>query len=163
MIISDYISTRKKLISIPFALCVCLGIISFVLSTLKYIDLYSLIVDYNVFICGLLGFTLASFTLFLSNENKIKELKGFRTKRKINERDISLFKLVCIEFSFLLLTETIICGVFFISKILNPLMSKCVSTFVADFFNAIYVIAFFGCLSMTIKTINSIYNIASKE
>lgn len=163
MIISDYISTRKKLFSIPFIVCITIGGVSIVLSTYEYIDLYSIIVEYNTFICVLLGFTLASFTLFLSNEDKIKELKEFQTKREINGKKISLFKLVCIEFSFLLFVETFVCCSFFISGIFNPLTRTYIPTIIADFFNGIYIIAFFGCFYMTIKTIKNIYLIASKE
>ncbi|GEM_PF-3639563 len=163
MIIPDYICTRNKLISGGTLICLILGVVVMLLAFYNQINLYEIISEYNIFICSLLGFTLASFTLFLSNEAKIKELKSFKTKKQIGSKNISLYRLVCIDFSFLLYVETVMCILYFASQIFNPLCCIYIPKYFADICNSIYVFMFFSCIRITIHTINDIYNIASKE
>lgn len=163
MIIPDFISTRQKLITFNSILILLLSLCAVIFSYLDLVNVCEIIDGCNTFICSLLGFTLASFTVFLSNESKIKEMKSFKTEKEIGNKKISLYKLVCVDFSFLLYVETIMCILYFVSKLFNPLCCVHIPKLVADIFNGIYILMFFSCIIMTINTIKDMYNIASKD
>ncbi len=163
MIIPDFLSTKNKIITVKNGLLFFVSLCAVFFSCYDFISLYEIIEEFNEFICGLLGFTLASYTVFLSNESKIKETKSFRTEKKVGNKKISLYRLICIDFSILLLLETVMCIFYYVSKIFNPICGEYMPKIVADLFNGIYVFAFFYCICMTIHAINDMYNIASKE
>lgn len=161
MIILDCISiivfSRSKIIG-------AVALFSFAMITSFFNEaIYEEIKDFQVFLSALLGFTLASFTLFLSNENKIKELKEFKTKREINGRVISLYRLIVIEFCSLLVLETTICGAYYTARLVAPLVINLIPDILIGVGNAFYIFAFIICLYLIINTISDIYNISSKE
>ena len=118
-VIVDYFSTLNRRIAIyEWGIPIFIGITSGVLS-MKYNNevLYNIIQNSVPIIATLLGFTLAALTLFLTGNSKIEETKNFITKKKISGKPISLYRLIIVSYSYLILVETILCVGFYIASL----------------------------------------------
>lgn len=160
-VIVDYFSTLNRRIAIyEWGIPIFIGITSGVLS-MKYNNevLYNIIQNSVPIIATLLGFTLAALTLFLTGNSKIEEAKKFITKKKISGEPISLYRLVVVNYSYLILVETVLCISFYIAS-LFPYLSNNYACMIA---NVIFIIAMFNVLFSTIRGITDLYFIITKR
>ena len=103
-IVADYFSTLNKRIAfyewgIPILLGIVGGVLSFIHNDKV---LYTIIQSSVPIIATLLGFTLAALTLFLTGNSKIEEAKSYLTDKKISGKTISLYRLVVVNYSYLI-------------------------------------------------------------
>ena len=106
----------------------------------------------------LLGFTLAALTLLLSSD-KMTEAKEYKIDRKFHNRQATLYDLVIISYTYLIVIEGILCLSFFIAKLFGFLY---IEKF-AIILNAIYIVLLFNILLTTIRTITDMYFILIKR
>jgi hypothetical protein len=162
LIFLDYFSTiDKKLIIYEWIipLAIALGAYCLLSHQDTYYDIYEFIVDSMQVIATLLGFTLAALTLFLTNNSQICEMKKFKTKKIIDGKEISLYRLLTMNYSYLIVVETIMCASFYIGKLFSPICSQSF----ANFLNTIFIWLFFHILLLTIRTVVDLYFVVSKE
>lgn len=136
-----------------------MGIISFVLSWyIEVVDLYEFICEVIGIISVLLGFTLAALTLFLTN-SQIERTKEYTTDKSIRGKNVSLYRLLIINYSYLIVVESILCICFYTGKLFSAFIPYTLSTIL----NSLFIILVFNILLMTIRTISDLYFIISKE
>lgn len=160
-VIVDYFSTLNRRIAIyEWGIPIFIGIASGVLS-MKYNNevLYNIIQNSVPIIATLLGFTLAALTLFLTGNSKIEEAKKFITKKKISGEPISLYRLIVVSYSYLILIETILCIGFYIAS-LFPYNN---SLYICTISNTIFIIVMFNTFFSTIRSISDLYFIITKK
>ena len=160
-VIVDYFSTLNKRIAIyEWGLPILLGITSGILSFVNNNNvLYNIIQNSEPIIATLLGFTLAALTLFLTGNSKIEETKNFITKKKISGKPISLYRLIIVSYSYLILVETILCVGFYIASLFpyNTNLYICITA------NSIFIIVMFNTFFTTIRSISDLYFIITKK
>lgn len=160
-VIVDYFSTLNRRIAIyEWGIPIFIGITSGVLSV-KYNNnevLYTIIQNSVPIIATLLGFTLAALTLFLTGNSKIEEAKKFITEKKISGKPISLYRLIVVSYSYLILIETILCIGFYIAS-LFPYNN---SLYICIISNTIFIIVMFNTFFATIRSITDLYFIITK-
>ena len=161
LVIADYFSTlNKRIVIYEWGLPMLLGIMSGVFSFINNDNvLYDIIQNSVPIIATLLGFTLAALTLFLTGNSKIEEAKNYITNKKILGKAISLYRLIVVNYSYLILVETILCISFYIASLFPYLNNK----FACTTANVIFIIAMFNMLFSTIRSITDLYFIITKE
>ena len=160
-LIIDYFSTIDRRIFIyEWLIPIAIGIVSlfFSIST-EVVDLYGFTNGVIGFISVLLGFTLAALTLFLTGNTHIERTKQYITDKTIRGKKISLHRLLVVNYSYLIVIESILCICFYIGNLFSFLCS----TTLALGLNSIFIILFFNILLTTIRTITDLYFIISKE
>lgn len=160
-VIGDYISTLTKRVAIyEWGIPVVLGITSGVLSYLNDANLlYNVIQSAVPIIATLLGFTLAALTLFLTGNSKIEDAKKYLTEKKVSGKRISLYKLIVISYSYLILIETILCIGYYIG-ILFPFISN---MYVCVGLNTIFIVLMLNVLFSTIRSITDLYFVITRH
>lgn len=160
-VIVDYYSTLTKRIAIyEWGIPISLGTISGILALINNDNaIYDIIENSVPVIATLLGFTLAALTLFLTGNTKIEDAKSYITDKKISGKQISLYRLVIINYSYLILVETILSISFYIAS-LFPYLSNKYACIIA---NVIFIIAMFNTLFSTIRSITDLYFIITKK
>ena len=160
-VIGDYISTLTKRVAIyEWGIPVVLGIASGVLSYLNDTNLlYNVIQSAVPIIATLLGFTLAALTLFLTGNSKIEDAKKYKTEKKISGKKISLYKLIVVSYSYLILIETILCIGYYIG-ILFPFINN---VYVCVGFNTIFIVLMLNVLFSTIRSITDLYFVITRH
>lgn len=154
-VILDYFSTLTKKEKwfewgIPIFLSVVGGIIcvSFNLPIQ-----YDIIKEIITFLGVLLGFTLASLTLLLSNDKVRTSTQQYSTQRKIRGKAISLYRLIVVSFSYLIIMETLLCTLYYIGKLFSYFyIGQC-----SIIPNTIFIILAFNTLLSTIRTTTMLY------
>lgn len=106
----------------------------------------------------LLGFTLAALTLLLSID-KMKEAREYKIDRIIHNRQATLYDLIIISYTYLIVVEGILCLSFFIARMFDFLYIEKI----AIALNAIYIVLLFNVLLATIRTITDMYFILIKH
>ena len=161
LVIADYISTlNKRILIYEWGLPILLGITSGILSFVNNNNvLYNIIQNSVPIIATLLGFTLAALTLFLTGNAKIEEAKSYLTDKKISGQPISLYRLVVVNYSYLILVETFLCISFYIASLFPYLSNK----YVCMIANMFFIIAMFNTLFSTIRSITDLYFIIIKK
>lgn len=161
LVIADYFSTlNRRIVFFEWGIPILLGITSGILSFVYNDEVLYNIIQSSVPIIGtLLGFTLAALTLFLTGNSKLEEAKTFITKKKISGKPISLYRLIVVSYSYLILTETILCISFYIAS-LFPYVSN---QYVCTIANAVFVIIMFNTFFSTIRCITDLYFIITKK
>lgn len=159
-ILIDYFSSLNKRIAIyewviPIVLSVVIGLSAIYFDNIKLP--YEVIKELIVFITTLLGFTLAALTLFLTG--KIEKTKKYLTDKVIRGKNISLYRLTVISYSYIIIIETFLCLSFFVSKAINLTIDSYVALSINCFFFALT----FNALLATIRTITDLYLIIIKE
>lgn len=154
-VIVDYISTLTKRVALyEWGIPVVLGITSGVLSYLKDANLlYNVIQSAVPIIATLLGFTLAALTLFLTGNSKIEDAKKYMTEKKVSGKRISLYKLIVISYSYLILIETILC----IGYYIGSLFPFIYNIYVCVSLNTIFIVLMLNVLLSTIRSITDLY------
>lgn len=160
-VIGDYISTLTKRVALyEWGIPVVLGITSGVLSYLNDDNLlYNVIQSAVPIIATLLGFTLAALTLFLTGNSKIEDAKKYMTEKKVAGKKISLYKLIVISYSYLILIETILCIGYYIG-ILFPFVNN---TYVCVGINSIFIVLMLNVLLSTIRSITDLYFVITRH
>ena len=160
-VIVDYFSTLNRRIAfyewgVPILLGIASGVLSFI-----YNDevLYSIIQSSVPIIATLLGFTLAALTLFLTGNSKIEEAKSNNTDKKISGKPISLYRLIVVSYSYLILVETVLCISFYIAS-LFPYVSN---LYICSIANSVFIIVMFNTFFSTIRCITDLYFIITKK
>jgi hypothetical protein len=161
LVIFDYISTLTKRVAIyEWGIPLFLGITSGVFSYLNDINLlYNVIQSAVPIITTLLGFTLAALTLFLTGNTKIEDAKKYMTEKKISGKRISLYKLIVISYSYLILIETILCIGYYIG-ILFPFINN---IYVCVGLNTIFIVLMLNVLFSTIRSITDLYFVITRH
>ncbi len=160
-LILDYFSTiNKRIFVYEWGIPLIIGIISFFLSwKIGKPDLYPFIEETIGFIATLLGFTLAALTLFLTSNSQLEKSKEYITDKIIRGKKISLHRLLIVNYSYLIIIESIICICFYIGKLFSFVCSGLLSTIL----NSLFIVILFHILLMTIRTITDLYFVISKE
>lgn len=158
-VIADYFSTLDKRSFIyDWGIAIFIGCASALGNLVGKIDLYVFVNNAHSFITTLLGFTLAALALFLTNNATIDNLKKIITTKTIRGENISLYKLLLINFSYSIIVESILCIGFYIGGIFSFIDSL----YIPIIINSIYVICLFNILLLTIRCITDLYLILSK-
>lgn len=118
---------------------------------------YLFIKDVITFIETLLGFTLAALTLLLSNSRMEEKTRSYPTKRTIRGKHISMYELIVVFYSYLIVSETILCVFYYVAS-LFPTIDIGI---MADVFNTIFIIGVFHVLFTTIRTVSNLYFVAT--
>lgn len=160
-IIIDYFSTldRRTVIYewlIPIVIGVVGGIMSYIFEDVL---LYDIIENSIQIIVTLLGFTLATLTLFLTGNSKVEETKKYLIPKKIRGKNISLYRFIIISYSYLIVLETILCIGYYIAK-LFPYIDNVYTCLII---NTLFIILMFNLLFTTIRSISDLYFIITKE
>lgn len=160
-VIGDYISTLTKRVALyEWGIPVVLGITSGVLSYLNDANLlYNVIQSAVPIIATLLGFTLAALTLFLTGNSKIEDAKKYMTEKKVSGKRISLYKLIVISYSYLILIETILCIGYYIG-ILFPFIYN---IYVCVGLNTIFIVLMLNVFLSTIRSITDLYFVITRH
>lgn len=160
-IIGDYISTLTKRVALyEWGIPVVLGITSGVLSYLNDANLlYNVIQSAVPIIATLLGFTLAALTLFLTGNSKIEDAKKYMTEKKVSGKRISLYKLIVISYSYLILIDTILCIGYYIG-ILFPFIYN---IYVCVGLNTIFIVLMLNVFLSTIRSITDLYFVITRH
>lgn len=160
-VILDYFSTLTKSERIfEWGIPSILGVLGAVICLLYNPQMqYNLIKEIVPFLGTLLGFTLASLTLLLSNDNVKSTTQQCSTERKIRGKTISLYVLVVVSFSYLIIMETILCVLYYMGRLFNDFdFGKW-----AIIVNAIFIILSFNILLATIRTTTMLYFIVLRK
>lgn len=160
-VIGDYISTLSKRVALyEWGIPVALGITSGFLSYLNDANLlYNVIQNAVPIIATLLGFTLAALTLFLTGNSKIEDAKKYMTEKKVLGKRISLYKLIVISYSYLILIETILCIGYYIGS-LFPFINN---IYVCVGLNTIFIVLMLNVLLSTIRSITDLYFVITRH
>lgn len=153
----DYFKTiNRKIFCFELGIPIILGSFCILLSFFKPQDI--VIEDFikdSISILGvLLGFTLTALTIFVSGgNNQINKTKEFMTDYFIDKARISLYRLLIINYSYLIIVEAILCICYFIGKLFSPLCSHTTS----NVLNSLYIIGVCHILFLTIRSITDLY------
>ena len=159
-IILDYLSTlNRKIFIYEWGIPILLGCTSGYLYVYQEINLYLFVAESITFIATLLGFTLATLTLFLTNNSHLEKIKQLDSRKKVRGQPISLYRLLVINYSYLIIIESILCISFYIGKLFSPI---CIGEFSMTL-NCIYITITFHILFMTIRSITDLYFVVSRE
>lgn len=155
----DYFSTLKKKeglfeLMIPFLI----GIGSLCYSAITNSNSqYQFIQSVLQFVETLLGFTLAALTLLLSNSHMEEKTKEFPTNRNKRGKNISMYELLVIQFSHLIIIEALLCVIYYIAS----LFPKIYCDTGAMIANTLFVFMTFHVMFATIRAVSCIYLIAT--
>lgn len=161
-VICDYFSTLTKKeirfeIFLPLAIAILSCCYTFFSSHLNL--QYEFITSVMPFIGTLLGLTLAALTILLSNSGIEEKTKEYQTQRKIGGKQISIYRLIVIFYSYLIVVETILCIAFYIAS-LFPIP---VSDVVAAIVNTVFIMIVFHVLLATVRIVTNLYFIAATD
>lgn len=119
---------------------------------------YAIIEKSFGYVGTLLGFTLAALTLLLSSD-KMKDAKNYLIDRMLHNRQASLYDLVVISYTYLIVVEGILCISFFFAELFDFVYIEKI----AIILNSLYVVLLFNVLLATIRTITDMYFILIKR
>lgn len=157
--IDYFVILKKRVLFFEWGLPTIAGVICIALSFGFGINNQFAIIDKSFGYVGtLLGFTLAALTLLLSSD-KMKEAKEYKIERIIHNRQATLYDLVIISYTYLIVVEGILCLSFFIAKLFDFLYIEKIAVVL----NAIYIVLLFNVLLATIRTITDMYFILIKR
>lgn len=113
----DYlVILKKRVLFFEWGLPAITGVVCMVLSYGFGINSQYAIIDKSFGYVGtLLGFTLAALTLLLSID-KMKEAKEYKIDRIIHNRQATLYDLIIISYTYLIVVEGILCLSFLLQK-----------------------------------------------
>lgn len=118
---------------------------------------YEAIKELMAFLATLLGFTLAALTLFLTG--RVEHTKKYLTNKMIRGKNISLYRLTIISYSYIIIIEAFLCLGFYISRTFDFTINQ----HVALSTNCFFIVITLNVLLATIRTITDLYLIITKE
>src|SRR5574344_2969083 len=153
-VILDYhsiLEKKEKLFEIflPFLI----GIASCIYTIFSKNIQYQFINGIIPFIGTLLGFTLAALTLLLSNERIEHKTLNYQTKRKVRRKTVSMYKMLVINYSYLIIIETFLCVIYYIASLFQNLTSGIYN----EIANSIFIMLVFHVLLGTVRTVTNLY------
>lgn len=162
-LIFDYFNTIKKNVFyyewvIPFVI----GVMCFVLLNFNWLKTdYSLFINSSVSLLGvLLGFSIMVITILTtSNNDNIEKIKKTLTDYIISNEKISLYRLLLVNYSYLIIIEALVLVAYFISLLFFSSFCHTLKLFLFSF----YVITIIHILLLTIRNITDFYFIITKE
>lgn len=118
-------------------------------------------VDNSINIIGvLLGFTLAIVTFFVASDNSnIEKTKNYFTEYYIGTRKVSLYRLLIINYSYLIIIEAFIC----IGFLIGGLFYFSLPFVFQILMKGIYIILVLHVFLLTIRSITDLYLVLTKE
>ena len=157
--ISDYLCLlSKNEACFEFLVPLIIGVGAFIRALFGF-NLYIVVVEIVQVLEIVLGFALAALALFVTmNAEKVDMLKKYKTEKQINEQEISLYKYVIIEFSYLIFMISTLC----ISYLLG-LIIPCFSNLIASICNSFFIFISFHVLFSIVRTLTSLSFILQKE
>lgn len=159
-IIVDYFSTLdRKIVIYEWLIPMLLGIGAWVGSYFFNVNLYNIIQEAIPIVVTLLGFTLATLTLFLTGNSKVEQAKKYITAKTIQGKKISLYRFLVITYSYLIILEAILCIGYYIAK-LFPFIDN---YYVCTTINAVFIILVINLFFSTIRSITDLYFIITRE
>lgn len=149
---------NKKEIRFEVHIPLAIGIASLCYSTCaNQNSQYIFIQGVMQFIETLLGFTLAALTLLLSNDHMEERTKNFVTKRKKRNKPISMYELLILQFSHLIVVEALLCIAYYIANLFQIFPSQIVVMIA----NTLFIFVVFHTMLATIRAVSCIYLIAT--
>ena len=157
--IDYFVLQKKRVLIFEWGLPALIGLICMAMSYVFDVNTQYAIIEKSFGYVGtLLGFTLAALTLLLSSD-KMKEAKEYKINKKIHNKQASLYDLVVISYTYLIVVEGILCLSFFIAQLFEFVYIEKI----AIALNAIYIVMLFNILLATIRTITDMYFILIKR
>ena len=157
--IDYFVLQKKRVLIFEWGLPAHIGLICMAMSYVFDVNTQYAIIEKSFGYVGtLLGFTLAALTLLLSSD-KMKEAKEYKINKKIHNKQASLYDLVVISYTYLIVVEGILCLSFFIAQLFEFVYIEKI----AIALNAIYIVMLFNILLATIRTITDMYFILIKR
>lgn len=161
LLIIDYFKTlSKKSVIFEIITPIVFGIIIVFLLFKKLLHTSSFL-NYSMnFIGVLLGFTLAIITFLVASDNEnIQKTKKHITEHQINKKNVSLYRILVINYSYLIVIETFVC----LSFLIGSLIYYSFPFIIQIICKTIYIILVLHILSATIRTSTDLYLVLSKE
>ena len=159
-ILIDYFSTiNKRIIVFEWGIPLIIGCLTwyFTICSDNEAILYESLSNISSFLTTLLGFSIAALTLFITGN--VEKTKKYSTNISIRGKNISLYRLTVISFSYLIIIESLLCFCYYVSISLNVTLDKYTATLV----NCMFITFTCNTLLTTIRTITDLYLIISKE
>jgi len=120
---------------------------------------YKFIQDVVPFIGTLLGFTLAALTLLLSNARLEEKAQQYSTKRTIRGVYVSMYKLIVVFYSYLIICETFLCATYYVASLFPESLNERLSLVA----NTAFIVGVFHILLATIRTVTIMYFVTVKQ
>lgn len=163
VLIFDYFKTLSKK-NFLFEICIPITLGIGVGCVLNYFPDYintSRFIDNSINIIGvLLGFTLAIITFFVASDNpNIDKTKKYITKHRIGKKNISLYRLLIINYSYLIIIEATICLGFLVGGLFYLTLSPCYQIII----KSIYITLVTHVFLLTIRSITDLYFVLTSE
>lgn len=156
-IILNYLSALSKrdrilVLCMPLLLTIGLAGSQLVFSTSKEFSMG--IHESLAFLRILLGFTMASFALFLTKSPSLEEAKKFTTEIILNNKKLNLYEYIVLSFTYLIIIEVLV-QLFYFTYSFVPFN---VSGNLRQVLHSLYLFVFFHLMFSTIKVITEIYH-----
>ena len=149
-VIYDYfVILKKRILWFDWGIPSIIGIVCLIRSFGFGIDSqYGIIEKSFGYVGTLLGFTLAALTLLLSSE-KMKEVREYQTETVLHNRKATLYELMVVSYTYLIVVEGILCISFFIAQVFDFVYIRSI----AIIMNTAYIVLLFNVLSVTKRTV----------
>ena len=159
-VIYDYFAIlKKRILLFEWGIPSITGVVCLILSLGFGIDSqYGIIEKSFGYVGTLLGFTLAALTLLLSCE-KMKEACEYQLETLLHNRKATLYELVVVSYTYLIVVEGILCISFFIAQLFDFVYIRNI----AIIMNTAYIVLLFNVLLVTIRTVADMYFILIKR
>lgn len=160
-IVFDYLFTlNKRERRFEWGIPIVLGIISAALAIQSDGNIqYNFIKEIISFLCTSLGFTLAAIALILSSNHLETRTREYPTKRTVRNKPISLYRLIVISFSYIIIMESILCLFYYIGYLFQNVALGCWAVIP----NTLFIIGVFNTLFATIRMIASLFFVISAQ
>jgi hypothetical protein len=154
-VILNYFSTLTKKekrfeVLIPFLISIASLIVELFSSRNIQFEFINGIIS---FIESLLGFTLAALAILLSNNQMEQRTRNYDTNRKIQGKTVSMYKLIVIYYSYIIIAESLLCVLYYIASLFQGLSGE-IFNLIA---NTVFIMGIFNVLFATIRTVANLY------
>jgi hypothetical protein len=154
-VILHYFSTltkKEKRFEVHIPFLISIASLIFEVASGKSIQ-YGFIKDIIPFIGTLLGFTLAALALLLSNDQMEQRTKNYNTKREIRGKTVSMYKLIVVYYSYIIIAESLLCVLYYIASLFQGISGE-IFNLIA---NTVFIMGIFNVLFATIRTVANLY------
>lgn len=163
LLIIDYFKTiRCKTFTYEWVIPILIGIGAFSVTITKYLQInYLVFVNSSINLLGvLLGFSIMVITVLTTSNNKnIENIKKIQTEYILYDKNISLYRLLLINYSYLIIAEAIGLTNYFIVLLFVDHCSHLIKLIFFSVFTSMVI----HILLLTIRNITDFYLIITKE
>jgi len=163
LLIVDYFKTiRCKTFTYEWVIPIVLGVVTFLVTITKYLKIdYLGFVNSSVNLLGvLLGFSIMVITVLTTSNNKnIEKIKKIETEYVLYQKNISLYRLLLINYSYLIIAEALGLTNYFILLIFVNSCSHQIKLILFSVFTSMII----HILLLTIRNVTDFYLIITKE